>query len=783
MVPFGKRKLCTGIVKEIHEKAPSGYTAKYIDDIPESKPSVNSKQLKFWEWMSDYYLCSEGEVLLAALPSAMRLGSETKVVPNPAFDGDITSLDKKEQLLLSLLVDREVMSASEVGDVLGVKNPQRTIKKLIDATAILIMEDIKKGYKPKTESFVRLTEECSGEDGLQAAFRSVSRAPKQEELLLGYLQLMGIAGEEIKEVSKAKLIRRTGTSPSHIKSLEKKGIFEVYKKEVGRLQFNDGTPTNNIELSQVQDRALKEINSAFAQKDQVLLHGITSSGKTEIYISMIKEKLEKGEQVLYILPEIALTTQMINRLKAHFGDMVAVYHSRFNQNERVELWNTILENQRGKARLILGARSALFLPFSNLGLIIVDEEHETSFKQFDPAPRYHARDAALVLAGIHKAKTLLGSATPSFETYFHAKNGKYGYVSINERYGGVEPPEIESVSLKSTDESGYFTPRLLEEMKGALSSGKQIILFQNRRGYAPVLLCNTCGWSPECTRCDVTLTYHKNQDRYLCHYCGSRYTAPPQCPACGSHSLRLAGFGTERIEEEIPIYFPEAKIARLDLDSTRSKHAYANILSDFQNGLIDILIGTQMVTKGLDFENVSMVGILHADLLMRFPDFRSVERAFQLMAQVAGRAGRKNERGKVIIQSRDPDQWLVKKVKEMDYLGVLEKEMIERKEFGYPPYTRLIRLTFRHRQIEMVDYASSEFKKVLLKHFGEGAILGPEYPMVARIKNRFNKNILIKFPRGVNPAPLKSKITNEAGKFFASKEFKQVRLIINVDPY
>jgi primosomal protein N' (replication factor Y) len=784
VVPFGKNKLYTGVIEKIHDRAPVGYTAKYLDDVLEENALINEQQMKLWDWVASYYMCTKGEVMLAAMPSSMRLGSETKYIPNPAFEGDITDLNDKEQMLLQVLQDREVMSAKEVSEILEIKNIQRTMKRLLDASAILIMEDLKEGFKPKIEKFVRLSEACSDEDGLEAAFRSVQRAPKQEELLMAFVQLSQRYSAEAKEVQKTVLQKRAEASSAQVNALEKKGIFEIYEKEVGRLVYGKGGGAAPLELSPVQNEALVKIKNAFQEKEVTLLHGVTSSGKTEIYISLIKEQLEKGKQVLYMLPEIALTTQMINRLKDHFGDLVAVYHSRFSQNERVELWNTIGDPNSAKAKVILGARSALFLPFSNLGLVIVDEEHETSFKQFDPAPRYNGRDAAIVLSSIHGAKTLLGSATPSFESYYNAKSGKYGYVEVKERFGGVELPEIVPVSLSGKEsKAGYFTKKLLEEIDQTFKNNEQVILFQNRRGYAPILLCNTCGWSPECTRCDVSLTYHKALDRFVCHYCGNRYTAPPSCAACGSHGLRLAGFGTERIEEELPIYFPDATIARLDLDSTRSKNAYGRILSDFQNGSIDILIGTQMITKGLDFDRVTLVGILNADLLLKFPDFRAGERAYQLMTQVAGRAGRKEKQGKVIIQSQDPNQWLIQQVVTGNYEGVLNQEIKERREFAYPPFTRLIKLTLQHRELEMVDFCAAELKNELLKILPEPAILGPEYPLVARVKNRFNKNLLLKLSRSQKPAEFKEKMKILTGPFFAKKEFKSVRLIINVDPY
>jgi primosomal protein N' (replication factor Y) len=780
IVPFGKHKLYTGLIVRIHQQAPTGYTAKYIDDVPDSMQVVNERQLNFWSWISDYYLCTRGEVMLAALPAAMRVGSETKFIPNPAFDGDVSSFSPREQSLLDVLIQREVMTEPEISEVLEVKNGYPIIRRLIDAAAILVMEDMKKGFEPRMEKFVRLAPACSDEEGLEAAFRSLARAPKQEALLMTFVSLSDRYGGEEKEVKRSVLLKRSDASSSQLKELVKKEIFEVYEKETDRIDYSKKAGLLPPELSAAQEKAFEQIRSE--SRDIILLHGVTSSGKTEIYISLIREQLAAGKQVLYLLPEIALTTQMINRLKAHFGEQVVVYHSRYTQNERVEIWNKVLENDPEKARIVLGARSSVFLPFENLGLVIVDEEHETSYKQFDPAPRYHGRDAGLVLASIHGAKTILGSATPSLESYYLAKRGKYGYVSVDERYGGMELPLVEPVALSGQGQ-GYFSKKLLEEMQLALDQNEQVILFQNRRGYAPVLICETCGWSPECTRCDVSLTYHKSLERFVCHYCGNKYNRPANCAACGSHSLRLAGFGTERIEEELPIHFPDATVARLDLDSTRSKYAYRQILTDFQNGSIDVLIGTQMITKGLDFDRVSLVGILNADLLLKFPDFRAAERAYQLMTQVAGRAGRKNRRGKVIIQSRDPEGWLIRQVMDGNYEQVVSKELQERRQFAYPPFTRLIKLTFRHRESELVDYCAAEFKKHLLTILPESDVLGPEYPMVARVKNRYHKNILLKVSRNKDVRNVKEGLKSIAGPFFAQKEFKAVRLIINVDPY
>lgn len=781
VVPFGKHKLLTGIIKKLHENPPAEYSAKYVDDLLDTHAVVNARQLAFWDWLTDYYLCTHGEVFLAALPGAMRLTSRSRYVPNPTFDGDLAQITADGETVMFALANREVLTGEEIADLLGKKSIQRVIKSLIDAGAILVMEELKEKYKPKIVTYVRLAEPHADEEGLKKAFELVGRAAKQEEMLMVYIGMSGRYAGETEEVRKTVLQKMAGSGSSVVNALVDKGIFEIYEKQVDRLPIHEGETLPPPKFSPAQTLALEEIEKAHADKNVVLLHGVTSSGKTEIYIEMIRQRLERGQQVLYILPEIALTTQIILRLQSYFGDEVAVYHSRLNQQERVELWNKVLDEKGQRARLILGARSAVMLPFHDLGLVIVDEEHENSFKQYNPAPRYHARDSAIVLSSIHGAKTLLGSATPSFESMQNARLGKYGYVSLNERFGGMSLPDIRAVSLPPQKE-GYFSKELLDAMKAALDKKEQVILFQNRRGYAPVLVCLSCGWSPECTRCDVTVTYHKRLDRFVCHYCGNRYAPPPACPACGAGDFKLAGFGTERIEEELPIHFPDARTARLDLDSTRSKTAYSQILNDFQDGHTDILIGTQMVTKGLDFDRVSLVGILNADLLLKYPDFRSTERGFQLMTQVAGRAGRRKKRGQVLIQTRNADHWVIQKVIEGDYEFVLNRELEERRQYLYPPYARLIKLTFLHREMEMTDLCAASYHQELMAFMPAAHVLGPEYPAVKRVKNRYNKDIIMKIDPTMNLAGVKKKLRELNHSFFSTKEFRSVRLVIDVDP-
>ncbi len=783
VVPFGRQKLLTGIVISIHENPPKAYTAKYIDSILEAESVVNDKQIKFWNWISNYYMCHRGEVLSAALPAGLRLSSESNFILNPTFDGDLTQFSIREINVLEAIGKREVLSSDEVSKILELKRFQPVVKKLLDGGAILIFEGLKERYTPKIESYVSISEEFATQEKMREAFNLVSRAPKQEAVLLSLLHLNGgdFAADRLSK--KTALQKHADASSAQINELVKKGILKLTNQEIGRIQKFDGQVSELSLLSEVQQSALTQIEDYFKSKDVVLLHGVTSSGKTEIYIDLIKAQLDAGKQVLFMLPEIALTTQMIERMQKYFGNQVAIYHSRFSQNERVEIWNKVLKKSSNEGRLIIGARSALFLPFSDLGLVIVDEEHEVSYKQIDPAPRYNGRDSAIVLAKIHGAKTLLGSATPSFETMRNAKADKFGYVEIHERFGGMPLPQISAAAMGGKDNNpGYFTKTLLGEITKSLEQKEQIILFQNRRGYAPVLVCQVCGWSPECVRCDVTTTFHKGKERLVCHYCGSKYKVPHTCHACGSNKLNLAGFGTERIAEEIAINFPEAKVTRLDLDSTRTKNAYQQIISDFQDGDVDILIGTQMVTKGLDFGRVSLVGILNADLLLKFPDFRSTERGFQLMTQVSGRAGRRKKQGKVLIQTYDPEQWVIQKVIAGDYNSVYNQEMSERKKYGYPPFARLILLTFRHRDLELVDYCAAQYFKGLKSLLPENQILGPEYPPVARVKNRYNKNLILKLAPTAALGEFKTRMNVFNAQFFAEKQFRPVRLIINVDP-
>jgi len=793
VVQFGKKKIFTALVRNIHENIPSIGEVKYILSVLDTFPVVNDIQFQFWEWMASYYLCNVGEVMNAALPSALKLASESKIVLNPAFDGDISTLSEKEWLVLQALQTQQVLTLNEVSKIIEQLKVFPLIKTMIEKNIILLEEELQERYKPKIEVFVRLTEKYHDHDLLNPLFDKLSkRAYKQMEMLMAYVQLSQILSGKPKEVKRADLVKtqKDGTAP--IAALIKKGVFEIYQKTMSRLQeFSPESLVNTIELNDEQTEALEGINKSFTTKNVALLHGVTSSGKTEIYIKLISQALLQGKQVLYLLPEIALTSQIINRLRKYFGDTVGMYHSRYSDNEKVEIWNSVAaaeaksDSSDHKYRIILGARSALFLPFSNLGLIIVDEEHDSSYKQNDPSPRYNARDSAIRLAGMHHAQVLLGSATPSVESYQNAQSGKYALFEMNRRYGGIQLPEIKLVDIKTETRfkrmKSIFSQTLLDEIAKSLAGKEQVILFQNRRGFSLHLECDICNWIPQCKNCDVSLIYHKNSNLLRCHYCGYSTVIPERCPDCGNAKVLMKGFGTEKIEEELAFFFPEASIVRMDLDTTRSRNSARQIISDFEDGHIDILVGTQMVTKGLDFDNVSLVGILNADSLITFPDFRAYEKSFQLMAQVSGRAGRKNKQGKVIIQTYNPEQPVLQQVLQNNYMAMYHSQMVERQKFGYPPYTRLIRITLKHHDYHLLNDAANDFAQRLRKVFGK-RVLGPEYPPVSRIKNQFLKNILLKMERGKGLAKLKDELMNQKDRFEVETSFKAVKIILDVDP-
>ena len=798
VVQFGKGKLYSALIRTIHEKPPKLYEAKYIDSILDEQPIVNTKQFELWDWISSYYMCTIGEVMIAALPGGLRLASESKIVLNPKFDSATIecNLSDKEYLIIDALELRNVLSINEVSEIIEQKTAYPIIKSLIEKGVVIIEEELKEKFKPKIATFVKITDYADNEDNLKTIFDSLEKkAVKQLEVLMAYINLSKRYSNERIEVKKSDILKMVAGGEGALNALVKKEIFTLYDREVGR--FASFENENKIsELNETQKEVLDSINKS--EKDVILLHGVTSSGKTEIYVKLIEQVIAEGKQVLYLLPEIALTTQIINRLRKYFGDAVGVYHSKFNENERVEVWNKVLnfksqvpnfannlKPEISNLKLIIGARSALFLPFSNLGLVIVDEEHDTSYKQYDPAPRYNARDGAIYLAHIHKAKTLLGSATPSIESYYNAMEGKYGFAEMTKRFGGVQMPEILIADVKEAQKrkqmKSHFSPLLLDTITLALDKKEQVILFQNRRGFAPQLECNMCAWVPQCVNCDVSLTFHKTTNQLRCHYCGYAIKPPSKCGACGDTDLRMKGFGTEKIEEELQIFYPKAKIARMDLDTTRSKFAHQHIIQDFEERNVDILVGTQMVTKGLDFDNVSMVGILNADSMLNFPDFRSFERSFQLMSQVAGRAGRKNKRGTVIIQTHNPTHSIILEVIENNYVGMYTNQLLDRKNFNYPPYYRLIEMTVIHKDLDLVNDAAKYIADKLKKHFGK-RVLGPEFPMISRIRNLFHKTILIKIERESSVMQVKKIIVEELGKFKVKSEYKSVRVNMDVDP-
>jgi primosomal protein N' (replication factor Y) len=790
IIKFGKNKLYTALIRSLHDRAPGAYTAKYLDSLLDEQPIVNEQQFKLWEQLAAYYMCPIGDVLNAALPAGLKLSSETKVMLNPEYAGNRSELSEREFLVAEALDVRNVLSFQEISEILNLKIIQPILKSLLEKGVVLVREEVREKYKPKVESFLVLNESLEKEEELRAVFETLEKkAPKQLEALISWIKQSDRYAEVKKPVRKSAVVKESDAAA--VAALIKKGVFTTNVAEVGRIQLEEGKVAVEKAFNPEQQMAWDQLVEDYKTKPTALIHGVTSSGKTEIYLRLMKETLAEGKQVLYLLPEIALTTQIITRLQNHFGGSISVYHSRFNENERVEVWKTILgrgpnaTNSPLSASLVLGARSAVFLPFTNLGLIIVDEEHDSSYKQYDPSPRYNARETALFMAGIHKAKVLLGSATPSVETMYNARNGKYGFASIASRYGGMEMPIIEVVDIAEAGKrkmmKSHFSPQLLNKIELALENKEQVILFQNRRGFAPLMECATCAWTPRCTQCDVSLTYHKQVNQLRCHYCGYSIKPPATCVACGDAHMRTKGFGTEKIEDELGIFFPTAKVARMDLDTTRAKFAHRQLISDFEERKIDILVGTQMVTKGLDFDNVSLVGILNADSMLNFPDFRAFERSYQLMAQVSGRAGRKNKQGQVIIQSYNPTHPILQFVVTNNYESMYTSEMAERKNFQYPPFHRLIQFTLRHKDQDILNGAADVFANTLKGHFGK-RVLGPEFPVVARIRNEYNKNILLKFEREASMGKVKEIIQHEILLFKNDPTFKSVKIVPDVDP-
>ena len=776
-VSFGKTKMYTGLVFNIHQIPPETYEAKEIHQILDENPIVTSIQLQNWQWIANYYMCSLGDVYRAALPSAFLLESETVVLKNESFS-DESILNDQEFLIYEALQHQSQLTIHQVVAILGKKKVLPIINELIQKNVVSVQEEIYEQYKPKMVKYIRLTSQYNSETGLQNLLEQLSRAKKQREAVLGYFQLSA----NKKPIKAKQLEAKAAISAAVIKTLADKGVFELYHIQTDRINFKGET---NIlkELNEFQDKALTEIKMSFEEKEVVLFNGVTSSGKTEVYTKLIEDNLKSGKQILFLLPEIALTTQIISRLENYFGNQISVFHSKYSMNERVEVWNNVLNN-KSKAQIILGARSSVFLPFSNLGLIIVDEEHETSYKQYEPSPRYHARDTAVVLAHQHKAKILLGSATPSIESYFNTQNGKYGLVELKRRFGNVQLPKIELIDIKEKHRKkkmkGHFSDRLLALIDETLENKEQIILFQNRRGFSPVLECTTCGVAPQCPNCDVSLTFHKYKNELKCHYCNYQRAKPNSCTACGSNTLDTKGFGTEQIELELKELYPDYKIGRMDLDTTRGKYGYQKIISAFEAREIDILVGTQMLSKGLDFDNVSLVGILNADTMLNFPDFRAHERSYDMMVQVSGRAGRSNKQGNVAIQTFNPYHQILQQVSTTNYAEMYKEQLQERWQYHYPPYYRLIKITLKHKDYSKVDGGISWLAKALQNVFKEN-VLGPTAPAVSRVRNQYIKNITIKIPPKQNLAITKQQINKVKNTFQSVKEFRPIRFIVDVD--
>lgn len=786
IIPFGKKKILTAIVAGIHTQPPKIYEAKYIMELLDEEPCINDQQMELFRWMAEYYMCHLGEVINAALPSGLKLNSESKIQLNPDFTDTETEFSEKEEMLIFALRSKETLTYEESARILGQKNINTIIKSLTLKKRIILFEEVKDRYAPKLLKKIKLSDAYLPKKKLEELFLQLEKKPKQTDVVLKYLQQVPVYEKpELNEngVDKA-ILTNTIDSVSGLQTLIKNNIFEEFEVVVSRLGESKNPGSSTINLNEDQEKAKQEVLDHFKDKEVVLLHGITGSGKTEIFIDLIKRALEGGSQVLYLLPEIALTTQIVSRLKKVFGDKMGVYHSKFTDNERVEVWRGI---QSGKFSFIVGVRSSVFLPFDNLGLVIIDEEHETSYKQYDPAPRYHARDTAVMLARVHHSKTILGSATPSIESYYNALAGKWGLVQLLKRFGDAHLPEILLVNTrkerKDRKMKNDFSDSLLQEIGSSLGQKQQVILFQNRRGYAPYLCCEECAHIPKCKNCSVSLTYHMYLNEIRCHYCGHFEQVPSTCEACGSAKVKTSGFGTEKIEDEIKLFFPEARVQRMDLDTTRKKNSYQKIIEDFENRETDILVGTQIVSKGLDFDHVNLVAIFDADRMIHFPDFRSYERAFQMMIQVSGRAGRRNMQGKVIIQTNDPEQHLFEKIIHHDYEGMFQEEIRERERFSYPPFVRMIKLVIKDPDRNVCRRAANELEQRLSPHLDKKRVLGPETPLIDRLRNYYLMDIFIKLEKGkINTQGVKEMIWKQVADLLVNKEYKKTQVVVDVDP-
>ncbi len=787
IVPFGQRKILTAIVATLHGNPPENYVPKYILELLDDAPMVTPFQIKMFDWMAEYYMCHIGEVMNVALPAGLKISSLSRIQLRPDADLVGKKFTDKEQKLIDFLQNGETPTYDEAADAIDTENIYQIIKSLITKDVILVFEEIRDRYQPKMLKKIRLTREFLTKSEQDKLMKKLDKFPRQADILLAYLRQVPVFRDwTLNENGLPKPIIQQieNFSDSALRTLIKNDVFEEFEIVVSRFEEYDFEPTYIIRLSEAQQRAMDSVMQVFENQSVALLQGVTGSGKTEIYIELIQKVLASGSQVLFLLPEIALTTQIVSRLRKVFGSSMGVYHSKFSDNERVEVWQGIIT---GRFSFVVGVRSAIFLPFDNLGLIIVDEEHETSYKQQDPAPRYHARDMALVMARLQHCKVLLGSATPSIESFYQAKNGRFGLVQLKERFGDAALPAIELANLKEerkqkTNKS-FFSSQLLEGIKDALDRKEQVILFQNRRGYSPYVTCKECSWIPDCKNCDVSLTYHLQEHILRCHYCGYEDALPKRCTVCGSTRIETMGLGTERIEDELKLFIPDARVQRMDLDTTRSKYGYQQIINDFEQHNIDILVGTQMISKGLDFDNVSLVGIFDADKMLHFPDFRAHERAFQMLLQVSGRAGRKDKKGRVIIQTNKPEQTVLNQVIAHDYESMYLTEIEDRAYYFYPPFTRVIRIITKHLEKDISEKAALNLAENLQVKLGKARVLGPQPNMVNRVRNLYLFNLLIKIEReNVDLKAVKQFIREKVDEILTEKEFKKVQVVIDVDP-
>lgn len=782
-VPFGPRKLYTGIVADLHTNTPK-FKVKPIASLLDGTSILRHPQLKFWQWIADYYLCTLGEVYRAAVPTGLKVESETNLSLNKTIDLEEIgqTLTPAETELLNEVIVADHVRMSDLDRERSHATTARYVSRMLQKGIIVADEKATSSYKAKTIAIVSACNDVKNHEWLHQAFDAVTTATKQERLLISFLEL--IKNQAVPEVTREELLTKAKVSPGILKAICDKGILKVEKRKINRFDAKPGNkPVELPPLSPLQREALRQIDEQWREKNVVLLRGITGSGKTEIYCHAILSALEAGHQVLYLVPEISLTTQLTDRLRKVFGNRLLVYHSKFSDSERVDIWRKLLHSH--EPMVILGVRSSVFLPFAKIGLVVVDEEHEASYKQYDPAPRYNARDAAIMLAHLHGAKTLLGSATPAIDTYYKAQTGKFGLVELLERYQGAQLPDVTVVDMLDSRKrrltDGLLANPVAENLRHTIKRGRQAIMFQNRRGFAPLIQCTQCGWQPKCQYCDVSMVYHKSIDVMSCHYCGYQMHLPRLCPACGQNSVRIGGYGTERIAEHLHSHFPEARVSRMDLDTTRNKDAYQEIIEDFAGHNTDILIGTQMVSKGLDFANVSMVGVVNADSLLHFPDFRANERAFNMLVQVAGRAGRRNEQGQVFIQTSDAANPLLKFISSQDYSGYYEYELEQRRRFGYPPFTKIIMLYVKHREEAEAARLATRYAGELQKVFGT-RVLGPAKPSVARISNYYIQTIMLKIEAVASMIKVKKLLFEIYSRMAADRSFRNAQVYYDVDP-